>query len=164
MYERALNDYFSAGAGFTYSPNYAWGSGINFWETVLSARFYPAHTLEWIPDWDKGLRGLFAGLLVGYQGASINYSYSDRRGSYSVTGSYPPAPLAGFEFGSKVVFGLDSGFYLEPRIGLEIPFGAWNTQTSATGDYTNGTGFQSLYGMARPRRWPSCAGWRASPR
>ena len=40
MYERALNDYFSAGAGFTYSPNYAWGSKETIWAIDASARFY----------------------------------------------------------------------------------------------------------------------------
>ncbi len=146
-YERALNDWISLMIYGSYSPDYFWGTGINYWEAALSARFYAGHSFGWFPNWNNGLRGFYAGLMFGYEGGSINYSYSDRHGSYNVTGTYPPAPLAGIEFGNKIIFGMNSGLFLEPRIAVLIPFGTWNEQISTTGVYTNGSGYHTLYGI-----------------
>ncbi len=85
----------------------------------------------------KGLGGPFLEIGGGYEGGSINYSYSDSYGSYSIGGTFVPAPMARLVLGNKIIFGIREGFYLEPFIGYELSFGSWNYNYSGSGYYSS---------------------------
>jgi hypothetical protein len=135
-YERALSDWFSIRIDGTYSPNYYWYSGVNYWSAAVYARFYLNHALRWYHTIYNGLGGPFFEFGVGAEGGSINYSYSDPNGTYNISGTFQPAPMARFIIGNKFVFGIQNGLYLEPYIGAEISFGSWSYTYSGTGYYT----------------------------
>ncbi len=135
-YERALSDWFSLRIDAAYSPDYFWQSGVSLWSAAVYGRVYFGHYIPWFNTWYKGLGGMFFEAGAGYEGAAINYSYSDRKGSVSINGSFPPSPMARFVFGNKIIFGNESGFYLEPYAGFEVSFGSWNIDYSGTGRYS----------------------------
>ncbi|GEM_PF-1861968 len=135
-YEKSLTDWFSLKAEAAYSPNYYWYSGISYWSAALYARFYFGRRFMWFYEPPQSLAGPFFELGAGVEGATISYSYRDYSGSYSINGNFPAAPMVRIEVGNKILLGRNSGVFIEPRFGVELSFGSWNSTYSGSGYYS----------------------------